>query len=60
MLPRRIAKSGLKTLALETGTAQLERRARFRLGYDTMQAALDKRAQGDAFTGRHLAGFTQK
>ena len=60
MLPRSIAKSGLKALAPEAGTAQLERRSRFGLRDDTMQAALDKRAQRDAFTGRHFAGFPQK
>lgn len=60
MLPRSIAKSGLKALALEAGTTQLERRAWLGLRDDTMQAALDKRAQGDAFTGSRFTGFTQK
>ena len=58
MLPRRIAQSGLKALALEAGTTQLEWRTWFGLGHDTMQAALDKRAQRDAFPGCHLTGFT--
>ena len=39
MLPRSIAKSGLKALALEAGTTQLERRTWFGLRDDTMQAA---------------------
>lgn len=60
MLPRSIAKSRLKALALEAGTTQLERRTWFGLRNNTMQAAFDKRAQGDAFTGCRLAGFTQK
>ena len=60
LVPRRVAKTGLKPAALEARPAQPERRGGPGLGDDTAKPALHQRAQRDSFALGELASLTEK